>query len=423
VRRLTLLLTVLATLAGMASLAGAAAAQTEFEGPAAATSGPEPLWVADPQEESDEEIQPDGELEVSAPVPTGPLVDGDPARVAIAHWMAAGAREAGLPGELPIMAALVESGLRNLPFGHADSVGFFQMRLGIWNRGAYAGYLARPELQLRWFVDHAVAVRDAQYAAGNLEFGDDPDTWGAWIAAVERPLAAYEGRYQTRLDEARALLATPADAMSPFELGLTVGAPGVPEADASVDAVAARVLADPAITLDDRARGDLEAGLVDARISAVLLEAAALAPISVWVIQTGHSYLTVNGTVSNHSLGRGVDIGSVGGAVVSPSNEAARELARALGRLPDSIRPTEIGTPWAIDEPGYFTDTGHLDHLHIGFDDPSLVTAADAAAELETSLVPVARPNAAPPAEPKFKAAREPAERNARLEPRFEAQR
>ena len=63
------------------------------------------------------------------------------------------------------MAALVESGLRNLAYGHADSVGFFQMRVGIWDKGAYAGYLARPELQLRWFADHAIAVREARRGA------------------------------------------------------------------------------------------------------------------------------------------------------------------------------------------------------------------------------------------------------------------
>ena len=95
------------------------------------------------------------------------------------------------------MAALVESGLRNLPYGDADSVGFFQMRLSVWDHGEYAGYLARPELQLRWFVDHAVALRDARRAAGDATFGEDPAGWGAWIADVEQPYEAYRGRYQT----------------------------------------------------------------------------------------------------------------------------------------------------------------------------------------------------------------------------------
>ena len=44
--------------------------------------------------------------------------------------------KAGLPPELPVMAALVESGVRNLNYGDADSVGFFQMRPSIWNRAS-----------------------------------------------------------------------------------------------------------------------------------------------------------------------------------------------------------------------------------------------------------------------------------------------
>ncbi len=57
----------------------------------------------------------------------------------IAAWMGAHAKQAGLPPALPVMAALTESGLHNLPYGDRDSVGFFQMRLGIWNEGPYAG--------------------------------------------------------------------------------------------------------------------------------------------------------------------------------------------------------------------------------------------------------------------------------------------
>ena len=73
--------------------------------------------------------------------------------------MAAEARKRGLPGELPVMASLVESGLKNLNFGHADSVGFFQMRVGTWNTGAYAGYPEDPRKQLDWFLDTAEAQK------------------------------------------------------------------------------------------------------------------------------------------------------------------------------------------------------------------------------------------------------------------------
>jgi cell wall-associated NlpC family hydrolase len=120
----------------------------------------------------------------------------------IASWMGAQAQQAGLPPELPVMAALTESGLRNVPYGTDDSVGFFQMRLGEWNGGQYAGYLDNPELQLQWFIQHALAVREQDPA-----LAQSPDAWGQWIADIERPAPQYRYRYQLQLDAAQQLLA------------------------------------------------------------------------------------------------------------------------------------------------------------------------------------------------------------------------
>ena len=128
------------------------------------------------------------------------------AAVEIADWMAHGARSRTIPAELPVMAALVESGLKNLPAGDSDSAGYFGMRRSIWDTGAYAGFPTRPELQLTWFLDQATAVRAARVAAGDTAFGTDPGKWGEWIADVERPAEQYRGRYQLRLDEARGLI-------------------------------------------------------------------------------------------------------------------------------------------------------------------------------------------------------------------------
>jgi len=129
---------------------------------------------------------------------------GDSApRPQIAAWMATEARKRGLPPELPVMASLVESGLKNLPGGDADSVGYFQMRAGIWNKGAYAGYPDNPDKQLDWFLDHAAAVKKQRLAAGRPV---DSKHYGEWIADVERPAAQYRGRYQPMLDDARSLL-------------------------------------------------------------------------------------------------------------------------------------------------------------------------------------------------------------------------
>ena len=115
--------------------------------------------------------------------------------------MGAYAQRAGLPPELPVMASLTESGLRNLNYGDRDSVGFFQMRLGIWNEGAYAGYPDHPDLQIQWFIDHAVAARNEDPAVAQ-----SPSTWGEWVANVEQPAAEYRYRYQLQLGTAQELL-------------------------------------------------------------------------------------------------------------------------------------------------------------------------------------------------------------------------
>src|SRR5262249_37446116 len=105
-----------------------------------------------------------------------PLPDpGDAApAAAVAQWMAGGGQRRDIPGELPVMAALVESGLRNLNYGDRDTVGYFQMRASIWNAGPYAGFPDHPELQLRWFLDQATAVRAQHRAAGDASFGESP---------------------------------------------------------------------------------------------------------------------------------------------------------------------------------------------------------------------------------------------------------
>ena len=154
--------------------------------------------------------------EPAADVPAGPAPNltgvpadypgDDASQAALAKWLAKQADKAGLPPELPVMAALVESGVKNLNHGDADSVGFFQMRLSFWNNGPYAGYPQRPDLQAKWFIDTALAVKKQRIAAGDVNFGKDPAKWGEWIADVERPAEQYRGRYQLRLAEARTLL-------------------------------------------------------------------------------------------------------------------------------------------------------------------------------------------------------------------------
>src|SRR3954447_14090009 len=121
------------------------------------------------------------------------------AKPQLAAWMAAGAVARTVPAELPLMGALVESEMSNLPAGDQDSVGFFQMRTSIWDQGEYAGFSDHPELQLKWFVDQSISVNQRRVTKGKAPYGEDSTVWGMWVADVLRPPERYRGRYQLRL--------------------------------------------------------------------------------------------------------------------------------------------------------------------------------------------------------------------------------
>ena len=127
------------------------------------------------------------------------------ARKPIARWMARAAALRGVPEELPVMAALAESGLRNLNRRGNPFAGFFSMHRSL-NKGPYRGFPKNPDLQLRWFLDTAVIVRQRQIAEGDEEYAGDPTAYGIWIADVERPAPENRDGYQPYLDDAGKLL-------------------------------------------------------------------------------------------------------------------------------------------------------------------------------------------------------------------------
>jgi hypothetical protein len=137
--------------------------------------------------------------------PCPALYPGDSApKERLARWMARAAAERGLPHELPVMAAIAESGLRNL---RGDSYhGFFGMHDSL-NSGEYRGFPRQPELQVKWFIDTASSVRQRVVAETRPDPAADPGSFGQWIADVERPAAANRSGYQPHLEEARRLVA------------------------------------------------------------------------------------------------------------------------------------------------------------------------------------------------------------------------
>lgn len=117
---------------------------------------------------------------------------GDKAQVA--KWMASTASAAGIPGELPVMTALVESELQNLDYGDRDSLGYFQQRPSQgWGT---AEQIMDPNYSLGKFLE---------VASGYIgQYSHDAYGLGAWAQAVQR--SAFPERYAERYDEARSLI-------------------------------------------------------------------------------------------------------------------------------------------------------------------------------------------------------------------------
>jgi len=123
--------------------------------------------------------------------------------------------------------------------------------------------------------------------------------------------------------------------------------------------------------LADRARRDLEDGIVDPRLVAALSAAATEFTICVGWFRTDHK-ACVGGTgtypdcrLSQHWFGRAADITHVDGEIVHPGNESARRLVDWWFEAYDGKPPDSVGSPWP--EAFGFTDANHQDHLHVAF--------------------------------------------------------
>jgi hypothetical protein len=157
--------------------------------------------------------------------------------------------------------------------------------------------------------------------------------------------------------------APPRPPLNPAQFGVEgTGGPPTPETLA--------LLANPNVILTADGIADLQAGRIDPRVVAMVGNVAQGHALTVSSLCTGYPKFTPGGTVSNHYLGRGVDIARIDGVPVSGANATARDVASALASLHPSYRPDEVGTPFAINLPGYFTDATTQDRLSIAFKQP-----------------------------------------------------
>ncbi|WP_419946551.1 hypothetical protein [Candidatus Poriferisodalis sp.] len=133
--------------------------------------------------------------------------------------------------------------------------------------------------------------------------------------------------------------------------------------------LAASVVDDPRIDLPDTAIWDIYSGQTDPALHEVMLDIAERTPYSVIVLKTGHPH-NVFGTdrVSNHTVGRAVDIHEVNSALVIDSHDTTSSMYALSEWLVSRLDITEFGSPWLFDDAvaHNFTDEVHHDHLHVG---------------------------------------------------------
>jgi hypothetical protein len=140
----------------------------------------------------------------------------------------------------------------------------------------------------------------------------------------------------------------------------------------SKEALAQRVLANPRIDIYSCGRRDIQAGVVDRRVLAVLefLAASGLKP-SVTSLRCGHGFYTAGGNVSAHSAGSAVDIAKINGIPIL-GNQGAGSIAditiRRLLTLQGTLKPAQIISLMTYDgADNTLSLPDHADHIHVGF--------------------------------------------------------
>lgn len=138
-----------------------------------------------------------------------------------------------------------------------------------------------------------------------------------------------------------------------------------------VGGTAAALLANPNLTLSAPARADLDAGIIDQRLVSLFAWLLERHTLSIGGFKTGHpKHVQGHGdtdAVSNHHYGRAADITAIDGQPVSRGRSPARAVIDELAMLTGPLAPGEVGSPWNLPNPGFFTNAAHRAHIHIGF--------------------------------------------------------
>lgn len=128
------------------------------------------------------------------------------------------------------------------------------------------------------------------------------------------------------------------------------------------------VLDEPRITLSAPARLDIATGRVHETLLQIMLGLAQRVSYAVQVMHTGHIQTVFpHPRLSNHAVGRAVDIREIDGVRVVDLPPTSQVIADVIGQAAQ-LGATEVGGPIDLNgaRPGFFTDDVHRDHIHIG---------------------------------------------------------
>ena len=147
----------------------------------------------------------------------------------------------------------------------------------------------------------------------------------------------------------------------------------------SKEALQRRVLANPHIDIYDCGRRDVQTGITDRRVLALLefLAANGLRP-GVTSLTCGHGYYTSSGNVSHHTTGTAADIASINGVSIMghQGDGSVTDIAiRRILTLQGAMRPDQIISLMTYPGADNTLAMGdHADHIHVGYrpvgDDP-----------------------------------------------------
>jgi hypothetical protein len=154
-----------------------------------------------------------------------------------------------------------------------------------------------------------------------------------------------------------------------------------------------QVLHNPAIDIYECGRQDIETGQIDRRVLATLefLSVSGLRP-TVSALKCGHSELTTEGNVSEHSTGDAVDIAAVNGIPIEGHQGAGSitdTTIRKLLTLQGTMKPHQIIS--LMSYPGAENTLAlpdHYNHIHVGFRPLYAGGASIAGAFSSTSITP-----------------------------------